>query len=368
MLICSRNVIKSVFTIACVIVVLGMVGFWFYKYEIEDRDIGVVDYAPLQDANDIEFPVTSLCFKDPFVCKTYPQCDILIQTQATHSSIAMETYRQYLEGNVYDDVYENLEYSNLTLDLEKYFLSGRIYWQNETYDMNIADFIAHTEIFSGFYQSEFLKCFMIRYHGIDARKIKRLELYYNMNELQQDWYDLNKSEFQFYIAVHYPGQFLLGTEYCHINLNTQEYYQIFIEQIEILRRRNSRKRNCLEEIDKYDSKIIDVLLQRKKCRVPYLNGHRDYPKCITQKTIKDSKIDTRTPKKIGMPKACQRISKLRVNFQRGEIKVFEKHWNRTFTFWIDYPDEVKIITQSKDVDIHSLIGNIGGYLGLFLGN
>ena len=34
---------------------------------------------------------------------------------------------------------------------------------------------------------------------------------------------------------------------------------------------------------------------------------------------------------------------------------------------IFYPEEVKIITQSKDVDVHSLIGNIGGYLGLFLG-
>ena len=40
------------------------------------------------------------------------------------------------------------------------------------------------------------------------------------------------------------------------------------------------------------------------------------------------------------------------------------------TFWtirIEYPEEVKIITQTKDVDVHSLIGNIGGYLGLFLG-
>ena len=34
---------------------------------------------------------------------------------------------------------------------------------------------------------------------------------------------------------------------------------------------------------------------------------------------------------------------------------------------INYPEEVKTITQSQDVDVHSLIGNIGGYLGLFLG-
>ena len=36
-------------------------------------------------------------------------------------------------------------------------------------------------------------------------------------------------------------------------------------------------------------------------------------------------------------------------------------------FTLYYPKEVKIITQSKEVDFHALIGNIGGYLGLFLG-
>ena len=35
---------------------------------------------------------------------------------------------------------------------------------------------------------------------------------------------------------------------------------------------------------------------------------------------------------------------------------------------IQYPPEIKLITLSKEVDIHTLIGNIGGYLGLFLGN
>ncbi len=34
---------------------------------------------------------------------------------------------------------------------------------------------------------------------------------------------------------------------------------------------------------------------------------------------------------------------------------------------IKYPEEIKIITQTKEVDVHSLIGNIGGYIVLFLG-
>ena len=36
--------------------------------------------------------------------------------------------------------------------------------------------------------------------------------------------------------------------------------------------------------------------------------------------------------------------------------------------FIGFPHEVKIITQSRAIDFDALIGNIGGYIGLFLGN
>ena len=35
--------------------------------------------------------------------------------------------------------------------------------------------------------------------------------------------------------------------------------------------------------------------------------------------------------------------------------------------YVSYPDKWKIVTQSQLVDIHALIGNVGGYIGLFLG-
>ena len=39
----------------------------------------------------------------------------------------------------------------------------------------------------------------------------------------------------------------------------------------------------------------------------------------------------------------------------------------TFPIAVNFQSKVKIITQSQEVDVHSLIGNIGGYIGLFLG-
>ena len=66
-----------------------------------------------------------------------------------------------------------------------------------------------------------------------------------------------------------------------------------------------------------------------------------------------------------MTKACQRISKTKI--QVNHAKYSEVLEAATWSITVEYPEEVKVIAQSKEVDVHSLIGNIGGYLGLFLG-
>ena len=80
-----------------------MVGYWCYKYEIEDRDIGVVDYAQLEDSKDIKFPAVSLCLKDPFHDEKLRDID---------SNITRYTFRRYLEGEIYDDMREQIDYAN----------------------------------------------------------------------------------------------------------------------------------------------------------------------------------------------------------------------------------------------------------------
>ena len=55
----------------------------------------------------------------------------------------------------------------------------------------------------------------------------------------------------------------------------------------------------------------------------------------------------------------------KVDFQYSPAKSWlAKTW---FGVGIVYPEQMKIISQSQAVDFHSLIGNIGGYIGLFLG-
>ena len=70
----KRN-IKRLFTLLCFVVLILMVGYWFYKYLIEDKDVAVVDYLSLEEAKDVAFPVPTICFQNPFqVLKSMSPC------------------------------------------------------------------------------------------------------------------------------------------------------------------------------------------------------------------------------------------------------------------------------------------------------
>ena len=49
--------------------------------------------------------------------------------------------------------------------------------------------------------------------------------------------------------------------------------------------------------------------------------------------------------------------------------MIEYGWGADY-FWVSitFPNEFKEIYQQREVDIQTVIGNAGGYVGLFLGN
>ena len=88
-----------------------MIGYWFYKFEVEDRDIGVVDYVAIEEAVDIKPPVASLCFIDPFIrsklAKTFPGID-------------SSSYLDFLKGEHFDENLNDVDYSNVSLNLDEF--------------------------------------------------------------------------------------------------------------------------------------------------------------------------------------------------------------------------------------------------------
>ena len=358
-----RKTCKVSFTAACVIVVAVMVSYWLYKFKVEDRDIGVVDYVPLKDAKEIKFPVVSICLENPFIDE---------KLKEKNSSITSMAYRQYLEGKIYDKSYEQIDYPNVTIDLNQYLLAGNVWWRNETMVQIDLDNFNLIETFSGFYGTfntdafiksyTFFKCYSMKFVVDGHRNVKKVGAIFNWTRLNSDWQS-NQSVVHF--IFHYPSQFfvLRDSKIQKSYLNHGGKTEFNFKNIEILKQRKTRNRKCSKDVENYDDTVVDEVLHKTGCRPPYIQSHKFYPQCEVQEDIFRSKIDTLANERVGIPKPCERASEIRKNVKHSDPPTLSKTW----LFMINYPEEVKTITQSQDVDVHSLIGNIGGYLGLFLG-
>ena len=75
-----------------------------------------------------------------------------------------------------------------------------------------------------------------------------------------------------------------------------------------------------------------------------------------------SKYEATTVKEKYLPPPCQEITDVKYKLQ-----TFEYFNSTTLGIAIFYPSLMKQISQTQYVDAHTLIGNIGGYIGLFLG-
>ena len=363
----AKNILRSGFTAVCIITVVVMLLYWAYKYEFEDRDIGVVDYVSLQDSAEIHFPVLTVCLVNPILE------DKLLD--ATNYSINTEMYIEYMKGKFWTEDLNTIDYQNISLNLNDYFDRAEEQWKNSSEFRKSQLTFHHEEIFSGFLQDRFMKCFTINSDISNHRYIQTVILHYNRTKLTIDWskyFDGNLttegSKWEFFRGVHYPGQFLLGVEPILSNAYKKDEplssFDAWISNVEVLKRRNTRNRRCSEGKNAYDYIILEKHIARHECRPPYFNLNTSFPLCKSSKKINQAKFSFFTSKSMDYPKDCLQMPSLLVEGWEHQLPGWEEDWQ----MYIQYPEDIKIITQYKEVDIHGLIGNCGGYLGLFLGN
>ena len=110
--------------------------------------------------------------------------------------------------------------------------------------------------------------------------------------------------------------------------------------------------------------IVEEHLEEKGCRPPYLNSDGNISLCQLVEKLKEVKFNYEAPQAMNIDSPCKMIGNINFSPKTGfRNRNATKEWR----LLIEYPIGFKVVTQSKEVDIHSLIGNIGGYLGLFLG-
>ena len=331
-----------------------MIGYWLYKFVIEDRDVGVVDYELMEKAKDVEYPVPAFCFQDPFVEN---------RLKIYGPSINRTAYSRYLKGEMFNDELAKVDYENVTMNLNDHFLFAEVKLTNTSW-RSIQ--LKHKNIFNGIFNNgDFFKCYAPELNKDVIENAQEVGFFYDKYSLLNDLQIIRGLPYYVKVSIHYPGQFLLETSKTFqdtLDQFNRERIAVDISSIELLKRRKKRHHDCFENWRSFDEMVLNKHITTIGCRAPYHPPYHEFPICNNEKNITRARYKFDEVRMRYYPKACWRMSKL--DYVHLKLRISRiKYW----LFTVQYPEDVKIVTQSKEVDEHALVGNIGGYIGLFLG-
>ena len=342
----------------CFVTTVFMIGYWVYKFGIKDEDVSLVDYKLVVKTKHNELPMISLCIQNPF---------LIDELKKINPRVNESIYSAYLKGEFVDNQLTSIDYDNVTINVFDYVSSSYILWRNGSSSMNDTKAFSKHVTFAGFYNSSSLKCFGMKIIDEYYRDVKKIDFFFKQYNL---FNSSTRGSTYHLLYTHYPNHFLLAGEpgwFFSGRRSTDNtfWYYLNIKEAEILERRNKGRDPCMIAGKYYDEFVLKKHAEQNKCQAPYHMAHKNVPiLCTTKAQLAAYKYDFLTLKGKYTPHPCRSMT---INWA---YKEFEEIDGFKFPLAIEivYPDQFKIIRQSQAVDIHVFIGNIGGYIGLFLGN
>ena len=159
----------------------------------------------------------------------------------------------------------------------------------------------HKVSFNGFLEwGGFYKCFELaldKYHHGNPGNIKEIDISYNKRLLLQDmwedfWLDV-------VVYLHYPGELVIAPNDQHtLSIGRDNVSSLtWIGDVEILKRRDSRKRRCTNtnNMVSFDDLVIEEHIENWGCILPYFRRFRNFPKCDTKNLIKKALFNYQMP-------------------------------------------------------------------------
>ena len=266
---------------------------------------------------------------------------------------------------MFDEKFKDIDIDNVTLQLSDYSLGYVAMWKNVSYssfyhalDGSIRK-VPYVTYF-GFTGLGFTKCF-----GIERVNNNLLGI---VSFFKQDIFPNGERPpmGKFIVSFHYPQQLhhswsnMLYT-WPKRKDNISYSMNFIIKSVEILKRRYKDKSPCMDDTTSFDEVVMDGHLKHIGCRAPYQKSKSNLPICCTKEKITQAmqvSLDTNR-------RPCIAMSNIQFSYEDTEEEKFGKG---QFTFGVfSFQDQVKVIQQIEEIPFLILVGNAGGFVGIFLG-
>ena len=304
-------------------------------------------------------------------------------------------YISFLKGHIWEDKMIEVDFDDVTLEIKDRIESIKIIgnkWQElYTWDMNDENRNESAESSSKFPQSPFYtsyrhadgKCFSLDLAPEKMPNIRGQQI----NIVWIKFKNIRIPGINLEYMISYPGQILQGftldIESSWSQSITTGYLKgknFFIDIVEVFRRRNTfLRKSCNKHWEKYDETVFSNIIKTANCKPPHWNISTDYPICNRKEKMKKVYIPL-SPFKPASPKFLEKFLRPCDRIQAATFNTVSERRQLTWGGSISTDgvnsadvgfhfknDRYKEIRYTRAFDIESLIGNVGGYIGLFLG-
>ena len=354
---------KCTFEAICLICTFIFIVRGIDRY-LDDNDVTIIETESYKDNNIDIMPAISLCFPQEFKDSTF---------QKLGFNVTGQNYKKFLVGEYFDKSMLSIGYDDVTTNISEYLIQYAFGFNNDTYLYNITQNILWKAPYSTFSWKNweyFVKCFTL--------EITNVSVYEFGWELDRGIFP-NGTRSQsggFATLFHYPNQILASinsmTRIWPTKTSEENYWMEFdIKGMNVFHwRYKAGFNNCVREWRNYDALLLERRIESVGCRTPYQSTKHNFPICDSQEKMRKTNFKLHTAK---LP-PCRTIEKIdyqesETHPKQGEIlQIQGKSWRRWFGIYLRFNNDGFTTTISKKAqDFESLIGYIGGYVGLFVG-
>ena len=204
----------------------------------KDEDLVQMSLRPTEEITEDQYPMVSFCFNDP-----------VIESKLKHynDELTGMTYQEILEGKRMYIGLDSIDFDDVTLNLNDFYLEDTIAFRNGSYVEGISPNLLH-EIprvtYSGFYDGELINCYGLR--------SKYTDLSYSSFRFNSSMFpNGTRSTSSMLLVFHLPNKFSLAGNSVKMgwpkrNMKNEHSMTFWLQQIEIVERRNKRSKLKLQ--------------------------------------------------------------------------------------------------------------------------
>ena len=267
------------------------------------------------------------------------------------------------------DGMEKVDFDNVTINISDFALVEQMIFRNGTETFNYWPNFSNGELevtYSGFYFEFLIKCFGLR---LKDKKVKMGTFIFDTKMYPDGIRPKLGHPFQPMTYIHLPNQLFLPGNTEKVtwpvrNNNLGVSTSFTITSMDILKGRTKKHEPCTSDAVKYDKQVMKNHVERLGCKPPYLNVFGNYSVCVGKEKLKQAFFDSYVFPNVSI-KPCTTLQNINYRYEEAELE--SEFVENMYAIQIVFPHTFKEIVQVKAVDIQTVIGNAGGYVGLFCG-